>query len=907
MAGTAIMAHESRPQPLHVHSRGGIDMHKWFASVAIAIAALFILCAPPLRASAQSAPASVSGTVLDETGAPIPAASVVLRGPSVQTTQTDQKGAFSFASVTPGIYVVSVAKAGYTSAVQNDIAVLAGQTSTLAVRMGTATFSSLRTIASVRTTGRGLNTAPASVNVVTTQTFIDQAQPQVTRVLSQVPGLQISFPSNSSNGASPGSITIPNIRGATSYETASLIDGHYISVGQYGDNVTTFLNDFMFSNIEVVKGPGADAPVVNNAIGGTTNFRTKDPTLTPSPQVLFGFDNHGGTLSNLSFSDTLGRLGFIVDFATQNNVSALNGRGVYYDPSYGTFNGGTLSGDTGQTHIGNTASKLTTQYPLLACCYQLYGNLDQTAELVKLRYKLSSATAVTLSYLGGQSYADQNGNTSDFINAQFIPGAGYTGSLSPGPIQVATVYPGAYSGEFNNEPIFQAEASTTLGKDTVIGRYYHATVSRYQYQGLNSDALDYNNATLYGASSGSGNINQTFNGTPATVGYSDLYEEPETDKLTGGSFEIQHPLGSNDLLTFSADRTWAQSTDYTIGPSGYSFSLPPGTSQVLTTYLLRGHFFLSPKLDATLSNYYNTYSSTYPIGCADQVATGCNTQADAQYGTGVFFATTKNQHDDPRLGLTFRPNAATSVRFALGSAIAPPYLGLLNQITSTPAYDSATGVAIESQSNGNLRPETAFGYDLGTDVRLKDQTTIVSGDVYLTNLFNRFFGQTVNTGLTCGQTGNCTPSGAPASAPVLNQTNTNISNARFEGIESVAPARAYRGAGLRYFGSAAARLLLRLTALLLLLDSAPRLHPGPEFERHFGPKYQRHPGGILQRVLQRQHAHPVFAGQRRAVVSFCERRVRLAWRHLLRKQQLAQRAAVRYRIRDAAVSGDAHG
>ncbi len=757
-------------------------MPRVLVSVSVAIFVFLSVITIPSRAWAQTT-AAVTGNVADESGAPIGGASVNLRGPSTQNTTSDAKGAFAFSNVKPGIYVLSVDKPGYTSAVQNDITLLAGQTSNLAVRMGAVTFSSLRTIASVRTTGRGLNTAAASVNEVTTQTFIDQAQPQVTRVLSQIPGLQISFPSNSSNAAAPGAITIPNIRGATSYETASLIDGHYISVGQYGDNVTTFLNTFMFGSVEVVKGPGADAPVVNNAIGGTTNFRTKDPTLTPSPQVLFGIDNHGGTLSNLSFSDTLGRLGFVVDFATQNNVSALNGKQVYYDPSFGTLNGGTLNGNASSTQIGNTASFLTTQYPLVACCYPLYGNLDQTAELVKLKYKLSPATALTVSYLGGQSYADQNGNTSDFIPSQFTPGAGYTGSLPAGPIQVANVFPGAYSGEFNNEPIFQAEASTTLGKDTFIGRYYHATVSRYQFQGLNQNAQDFNNVALYGTSSGSGNINQTFNGTTAGVGFNDLYEEPEIDKLTGGSFEIQHPLGGSDLLTFSTDRTWAQSTDYSVFPGPfYSFSLPPGTSQMLTTYLLRGHFYFGSKLDVTLSNYYNTYSSTYPTGCVDQVDTGGNTQANAQFGTGVFFGTTQNRHDDPRIGLVFRPNFATSIRFAMGSAIAPPFLGLLNQITSTPSYDSSTGVAIESQSNGNIKPETAFGYDLGADVRLKDPATIVSGDVYLTNLFNRFFGQTINTGLTCGTANPCT-GGAPVGTPILNQTNSNISNARFEGVE----------------------------------------------------------------------------------------------------------------------------
>jgi len=337
------------------------------------------------------------------------------------------------------------------------------------------------------TGGGTLNTAAASVNVVTTQTFIDQAQPQVTRVLSQVPGLQISFPSNSANAAAPGSITIPNIRGATSYETASLIDGHPISVGQYGDNVTTFLNTFMFGDVEVIKGPGADSPEVNNAIGGTTNFRTKDPTMTPVAELLMGVDNRGGTLSNFGFSDTVGRLGFVLDFATDYNPSALNGKQVYYDPSGGVINGAVLAGNTSYATIPGTASSVPNGFPLLACCWTLQGNLDQTAELAKLRYKLSPATTLTLSYLGGQSFSDQNGNTSDLVNGVFTPGdPSYSGSLTPGPMLIATnIFPGAPNSEFNNEPITQAEISTTLGNDSVLARYYHASISRFQFQGGN--------------------------------------------------------------------------------------------------------------------------------------------------------------------------------------------------------------------------------------------------------------------------------------------------------------------------------------------------------------------------------------------------------------------------------------
>lgn len=769
-----------------------------FVLVVSCIAASKAQASAPSSVTVAQATASVTGTVDDTTGAPIPGAAVMMTGPTSYSTTTDANGRFSIASVTPGVYTISVSKAGYDHAVQS-IAVVAGQPENLTVSMGALTFSSLRTIAHVRANGRGsINTSAASVNVIGPQEFINQAAPQVTRVLSQIPGLQISFPSNSANAAAPGAITIPNIRDATSYETASLIDGHPISVGQYGDNVTTFLNTFMFGSVEVIKGPGADSPEVNNAIGGTTNFHTKDPTLTPTPEVLVGLDNHGGSFTNFGISDTLdNRLGFVVDVATDNNTSAINGTRVYYDPTGGYYNGNTLSGNSSATRVGNTYSFLTTQDPLLACCYTLQGYLNQTAELIKLRYRLSPSTIATVSYLGSQSWSDQNANTSDYINADFVPGPGYTGSLAPGPIQVSNVFPGGFSGEFNNQPIFQAEVSTTLGNDSFVARYYHATIERFQFQGgTNPTVCDSNNVTLYGVSSNPGGppgncgatgfSTQTFNGTGATVGYGDYYQEPEIDKLAGESFEWQHPFAQNDMLTFSVDETAAQSTDYSTfyGPF-YSYGIPPGTNDLYATYLLRGHFYLTPKLDLTLSNYYNTYSSTYAIACppADP---SCLLESTVVNGTGILFHTTKNTHYDPRIGLVFRPTINSSIRFAAGSSIAPPFLGILSQIATPPTYTPGTGAAFESESTGNLKPETAFGYDLGADYRLPDGLTVVSVDSYLTNLFNRFFGETIDSGLTCGAA-TCPFSGgggfAPVGTPILNTTNTNISNARFEGVE----------------------------------------------------------------------------------------------------------------------------
>jgi outer membrane receptor protein involved in Fe transport len=748
---------------------------------------------------------AVAGSVSDESGAPIAGASVALNGPAHYHTTTDGKGAFTFAGVTPGIYTIAVTKAGYESANQNDLAVVPGGTEHVAVRISLRTFTSLRTIASVRVNGRGtINTSPASVNVVTTQDFQDQSQQQVTRVLSQIPGVQISFPSNSANAAAPGAITVPNIRDAESYETASLIDGHPISVGQYGDNVTTFLNAYMLGSVETIKGPGADSPVINNAVGGTVNFRTKDPTLTATPTVTAGIDSHGGTFSNFGISDTLGRLGFVVDIATLNEASPLNGKSVYYDPGAAfnsfTYNGATFNDNASSTPVGNTASNLNTQYPLVACCYTLLGNLDQTAELLKFRYKFSSATTATVSYLGSQSTSDQNANTSDFIPSQFVPGAGYSGALPAGGLNVSNISPGSYSGEFNNEPIFQAEVSTTLGPDAVLARFYHATISRYQYQGTSALSNDFQNVTLYGTTTDTNGNPYTFNGQRASVGFPDFYQEPELDRLSGETVEYQHPFGQ-DTVSVTADRTYAQTSDYSVfaGPF-YSFNLPPGTDQTLTTYSLRGHFFLGKKTEATVADYLNTFTGSFPNGCP----AGCNTYAAAVLGQGVNFASLSYAHNDPRLGLVFRPNPNAAVRFALGSGIVPPFSGLLNAVPSNPQVDASNLFALQTANNGGIRPETSFGYDLGGDVRLHGSTTL-SGDIYLTNLYNRFFSQTVATGEVCSTATPCIGSGGGSvttgNIPIFSQTNANISNARFEGIEATLKHEPQYGLGYQVEGS----------------------------------------------------------------------------------------------------------
>ncbi len=731
----------------------------------------------------------VTGTVTTTTHAPLAAVTVTLQGPRTYTTRTDAQGAFSIESVAPGVYEITWRKGGFQTST-GEVVVVAGATQSVTASLSAASFSSLQTIATVHAnSGSRFNSSPASVNVVSAQVFEDQAQPQVRDVLNEIPGIQISLPGGSANGAAPGAITVPTIRGAASYETATLIDGHPLAVEDFGDYVTTFLNSFMFSNVEVIKGPGASAPEVNNAINGTVNFRTKDPTETPTPDFAFGVTSIGGSWANFGLSDTVGRLGFVVAFAGLDDPSPLNGKRVLIDPSnfyLGTStNSDQLSGNATYTQVPNTQDSIQTGYSLLACCYTLQGNLNSTSELVKFRYHLSSATTATVSYLGGQAFSDQTGNVGNMTEATFEPGAGYTGSLAPGAYPVGFLYPG--NDETNNEPILQAEISSSIGNDTVLARYYHATIDRNVTAGAAPDTLSPLTFNLYGTSSNQTNTYPyssypaTYNGGSTGIYNQSYFRQIENDKLAGWSFEYDHPFASVDDVSLALNQTKTDALDYELEPTFSSVTLPQGSSQLFTTLQLRAGVSVTPKLRLTLTDYMNVYRNTYPVSCP--FSHGFNI-CDFD-GSNVTFATTTTSHNDPRLALEFRPKPSLAVRFAAGSAIAPPYLGLLSQISAPAAsYDPTTGIATITKNSGQLKPETAFGYDLGADWRLPDQQTIVSGDVYLNNLFNHYFGQTVNSGTVCGAPVPCTSHGAvPPNTPVYDRTNTNISNFRFEGVE----------------------------------------------------------------------------------------------------------------------------
>lgn len=816
------------------------------------------LCMAPASAadvqSAISAPAAtirVSGVASDSQGAPVAGATITLTGPRTYTATTDARGAYAV-DVVPGVYALTAAKAGYSTATESDFAVTPGTSAaSLNATLQQQTFSSLQVIGRTSTNSRRsqFNAGPASIQTVSALKIEDQGQTQITNIVNELPGISNESPGSGGNNAAPGAIRFLSIRGAFGNETATLIDGHPLANGAYGDFVSSFLNAEVLGGMELVKGPGAAAPQVINGIGGTINLRTRDPLRTPGGELTQGFDvSNGGAFSNLLFSGTHDKFGWVIDYGTEGATSPVHNQPEYVSiPSYALINGAAIrtSGGSGASAgypvVDKTANQpyygggLYNQVTLLGAT-PFNANFNNHTALIKGRYQFSGTTSLTASFLDGEAYADQDGNHLTANPATFAPKAGYNGDLAAGSAVNYFQYGGntmiAPNYELDHEPMFNLEFRSSIKDVTVLARAFTANISRLQLNPNGNTAATLSEPMqLWGTAvtcTGSGAAQvcgpQAFNGgtytvslppgspkcsqpgtpiasgnnctaaSPNFVGYGSptYYSNSEEDRLRGYSFELDKPVGKGgDLLSVAYDYSKNSSKTYSYGygyPDITTISIPDGSYQTFGTLLVRGIFDVTPKLNATLSNYFTSYSQ------------------HTSQNYGQTFTTNTSSRYDPRLGLVFRPSADVAIRAAAGGSVSYPYLSIGDKANGAvpttyvgTSPDPTQNYATQTVANPGVKPETAFGYDLGADWRVgTDRQTVVGVDVYRTNLFNQFL--TTNALLypypgpyaLCQSgfalvNGACTKAGSPSQTPqnsaIYGNQTINLGNARYEGVE----------------------------------------------------------------------------------------------------------------------------
>src|ERR1044072_9614081 len=196
----------------------------------------------------------VEGTVLDQTGASVGGASVVLFCFSRLETQrapTDQRGRFTLEKVLAADYVVSVQKHGFRE-VRRVLHVVGGESLQLEFQLKVASIFETVTV----TPGRGLPQevfqVPQSPVVVTEDEIARRYANVLPQALRDVPGVHIQ-----QTTAGQGS---PFVRGLTGQQVLHLINGVRFNNSTFrpgANQYTALIEQNAADRVEVVRGPGS--------------------------------------------------------------------------------------------------------------------------------------------------------------------------------------------------------------------------------------------------------------------------------------------------------------------------------------------------------------------------------------------------------------------------------------------------------------------------------------------------------------------------------------------------------------------------------------------------------------------------------------------------------------------------
>jgi iron complex outermembrane receptor protein len=225
---------------------------------------------------------NVTGRVVDETGQPLPGASVAVKG-TTQSAPTDAKGSFKITGVAPGAHTLVVKFVGYITAEQ-PVTIKPGNDNIFNFQLR----PSAEQLNEVAVIGYGTvkkADATGSVDVVTAKDFNQGAVNTIQDAISgKLPGVVIT----SISGA-PGETSTIRIRGVTSINASTdpliVVDGVPLSNVIAGGtvNVMSMINPNDIENITVLKDASATAIYGSRGSSGviliTTKRGTKNLTL----------------------------------------------------------------------------------------------------------------------------------------------------------------------------------------------------------------------------------------------------------------------------------------------------------------------------------------------------------------------------------------------------------------------------------------------------------------------------------------------------------------------------------------------------------------------------------------------------------------------------------------------------
>jgi len=269
---------------------------------------------PALAQTATTPTGSVSGRVLDPSGAVVPHAIVVVRSArgDVASTTTDAAGRFTVPHLAAGKAELTVEGSGFTTAVV-DATILAGEDTRVDVGLEIGGLTeSVRVVPERVVAGDdAARRIPGSVEI------LDLGLLENTRFLTS--GEALRKASGIHVREEEGFSLRPNIgvRGLNPTRSSRVLlleDGIPLTYAPYGDNASYYHPPVeRFERIELLKGSGqiAYGPMT---VGGVINYVTPRPPGTSRGTVVTSAGNRGALNAQVGWGTTIGGTGVLVDF-----------------------------------------------------------------------------------------------------------------------------------------------------------------------------------------------------------------------------------------------------------------------------------------------------------------------------------------------------------------------------------------------------------------------------------------------------------------------------------------------------------------------------------------------------------------------------------------------------------------
>jgi outer membrane receptor protein involved in Fe transport len=364
---------------------------------------LFLL---PFSAHANgndSSPLSqISGTVVDQTGAQVAGASVVLLGAAgteAQRSVTDQQGRFEMERVSAADYVIAVHKNGFRE-VRRVLHVNGGETVQLQFQLNVAPIFETVTVTPTRGQPQDAAQATQSQDVLTSEEMMRRPATILPQTLRDVTGVHVQQ-TTSGQGS-------PFVRGLTGMQVLHLINGVRFNNSTFrpgANQYTALIDQYATDRVEIVRGPGS-TQYGSDSLGGTINV------LTRPVQALDRFGTHGSFNTFFASADLSVGGAATISSGGENWGFLFNASGLR---TQDLRPGGGIDSHSVVTRLLGISSKFLGD----RLQDTAYGQYNANG---KFQYKASDADVISIEYLRGvqlglRRYDQLDGGIGNLLNS----------------------------------------------------------------------------------------------------------------------------------------------------------------------------------------------------------------------------------------------------------------------------------------------------------------------------------------------------------------------------------------------------------------------------------------------------------------------------------------------------------